>query len=105
MIIVMIEHVIIAFKYGLTLIINDKPTWVIDDEKQQQNKSKDINVKLDLKKEEFKSRGETPLEEVIAAVKLKNKKKAQANLLNSSLGDMDENVSRLELLQRQKQML
>jgi hypothetical protein len=37
---------------------------------------------------------------VIAAVKLKNKKKAQANLLNSSLGDMDENVSRLELLQR-----
>ena len=32
MMIVMIEHIIIAFKYGLTAIINDKPTWVKEEE-------------------------------------------------------------------------
>ena len=32
---------------------------------------------LDLKKEEYKARGETPLEEVISGIKLRNKKKAQ----------------------------
>jgi hypothetical protein len=32
MMIVMIEHIIIAFKYGLTTIINDKPTWVKEEE-------------------------------------------------------------------------
>ena len=32
MIIVMIEHIIIAFKYVLTTIIKDKPTWVKEEE-------------------------------------------------------------------------
>jgi hypothetical protein len=32
MIIVMIEHILICFKYGLTLVINDKPAWIAEEE-------------------------------------------------------------------------
>jgi energy-converting hydrogenase Eha subunit A len=33
MLIVLIEHVIIAFKFGLSIIIKDKPSWVSNEEK------------------------------------------------------------------------
>jgi len=32
MMIVMIEHIIIFFKYTMQSIINDKPSWVISEE-------------------------------------------------------------------------
>lgn len=80
MMIVMIEHIIIAFKYGLTAIINDKPTWVKEEEDDQQARSEAINVMLDLKKEEYKAKGEVPLEDIISKIKTKNKKRAALHL-------------------------
>jgi hypothetical protein len=80
MMIVMIEHIIIAFKFGLTAIINDKPSWVKEEENDQQRRSEAINVMLELKKEEYKARGEVVLEDIISRIKTKNKKRAALHL-------------------------
>lgn len=80
MMIVMIEHIIMVFKYGLTAIINDKPSWVKEQENDQQSQMAAVNVMLDLKKEEYKAKGEVALEDIISGIKTKNKKRAAMQL-------------------------
>ena len=66
---------------------------------------------LDLKKEEYKARGEVVLEDIISRIKTKNKKRAALHLaslqtkLATTIGIGEENLTRMEMLQRQKQML
>jgi hypothetical protein len=63
---------------------------------------------LDLKKEEYKAKGEVALEDIISRIKTKNKKRAalhiasmQANL-RATVGIGEEHLSKMEMLQRQK---
>jgi len=47
----MIEHIIIVFKYLISALINDKPSWVMAEEKERAEKHESVRVILDMKRE------------------------------------------------------
>ena len=54
MIIVMIEHIIIAFKFFLVVIIVDKPSWVTKQEIDIKEGQEELNALLEKKKFEHR---------------------------------------------------
>ena len=74
MLIVMIEHIIIVFKYFISAMINDKPSWVTAEERERSERLEAIRVILDMKREDMKNRGEVPLDEIIEMMKLTQSK-------------------------------
>lgn len=69
MLIVMIEHIIIVFKYFISAMINDKPSWVKHEERQAIEEEEAIKVQMELKREQYKQNGEVPLDEIIEMMK------------------------------------
>ena len=70
MLIVMIEHIIIVFKYFLAAMINDKPTWVVEEERAMAEKGDTVRLSLETKRDQAKARGELPLDEIIDMMKI-----------------------------------
>ena len=70
MLIVMIEHIIIVFKYFLAAMINDKPTWVVEEERAMADKVDTVRFSLEIKRDQAKARGELPLDEIIDMMKI-----------------------------------
>ena len=70
MLIVMIEHVIIVFKYFLGAMIKDKPSWVVEEERAMAEKVDTVRLSLEMKRDQVKSRGEVPLDEIIDLMKI-----------------------------------
>ena len=70
-----------------------------------------MRVMLELKKEECKAKGEIPLEDIIRGIKTRNNKKTAMELahqqtkLSSTLAIGVENLTRMEMLQKKKQMI
>jgi len=102
MLIVMIEHVIIAFKYFLSAMINDKPSWVVAEQREMTERLEGIRVILDMNREEMKNRGEIPLDEIIEIMK-------QTQSKQSNKGDEDDTgfgkLHKLEKQMRKKLIL
>ncbi len=69
MIIVMIEHIIMAFKYFISLMIRDKPEWVTAEEHEQRNNNEAIYQMLEKKKEEYIRKGGVIIEDKIRVLK------------------------------------
>ena len=69
MIIVMIEHIIIVFKFGLSAIIKDKPKWVKNEEQSHVENQPSLLAMLEHKKAEFKKNGGELIEDQIAKIK------------------------------------
>lgn len=55
MIVVLIEHVIIIFKYVLSSVINDKPGWVVKEEREIMENQDELYEMLESKKAEYKN--------------------------------------------------
>ena len=70
MLIVMIEHIIIVFKYFLAALINDKPSWVVEEERAMAEKVDTVRFSLEIKRDQAKARGELPLDEIIDMMKI-----------------------------------
>lgn len=75
MIIVMIEHIIIVFKFGLSAIIKDKPKWVKNEEQSHVENQPSLLAMLELKKAEFKKNGGELIEDQIAKIKDAHKRR------------------------------
>jgi hypothetical protein len=69
MLIVMIEHLILIFKYLIAIMIKDKPQWVADEEHERTADQEKIYELLDQKKDDCKARGEKLLDEQVNAIK------------------------------------
>jgi hypothetical protein len=54
MLIVMIEHIIMACKYFLAAMINDKPTWVLTEEREKPAIQDEVRVLMEMKREKAK---------------------------------------------------
>ncbi|CDW85080.1 anoctamin-like protein [Stylonychia lemnae] len=73
MIIVIIEHAIIVFKLFLSNVIKDKPEWVVQEERTQQEELDNLFEMLDIKAEQVRKDGGKILEDQIKALKDKQK--------------------------------
>lgn len=83
MIIVLIEHVIIVFKFGLAVVIKDKPNWVIKEEQELYENQDQLYAMLEAQKAEFKANGGELLEDQIAEIKDQQRRKATKNILKA----------------------
>ena len=70
MLIVMIEHIIIVFKYFIAAMINDTPSWVLEEKRAIAEKVDTVRSTLDMKRDHAKARGEVPLDEIIDLMKV-----------------------------------
>lgn len=53
MIIILIEHVILLFKFSLSVIIKDKPEWVVKEETMMHDSQDQMMRQIEIKKEEY----------------------------------------------------
>ena len=58
MLIVMIDHIIIVLKYFRAAMINDNPTWVVEEERAMAEKVDIVRFSLEMKRDQAKARGE-----------------------------------------------
>ena len=57
MLVVMVEHIIIGFKYLLAILIKDKPVWVTNAEHEIADSMEAIYDMIDQKEDDFKATG------------------------------------------------
>lgn len=65
MIVVLLEHCIIAVKILTAILIKDKPEWVTKEEHDQNKEMDDLYGVLEIKADEFKAKGGKLLSEKI----------------------------------------
>jgi hypothetical protein len=65
MIIILIEHIIIGAKILLSVIIKDRPEWVLIEEREQEQQMEELYNILDHREKEFRDRGGVPISETI----------------------------------------
>ena len=70
MLIVMIDHIIIVLKYFRAAMINDNPTWVVEEERAMAEKVDTVRFSLEMKRDQAKARGELPLDKIIDIMKI-----------------------------------
>ena len=69
MIVVMVEHIIIAAKFVIAIIIKDKPEWVSKEEHEKLENLENLFEMIDDKKDEYKAKGGVLLEDKINHIK------------------------------------
>jgi Calcium-activated chloride channel len=69
MIIVMIEHIIIGFKLFISIVINDKPQWVTQQEHDLLEYEEEVRESIEAKKQEYLDNGGILLEQQMAEAK------------------------------------
>ena len=65
MLIVMIEHILLAIKMLLQNMIRDEPTWIASLKYQERQEADSIKKRLDQKQEEYEANGGVLLEEQV----------------------------------------
>lgn len=70
MIVVLIEHCILAVKLLIAVLIKDVPDWVTQEKHEQQSQLEHIYDVLDDKAEEFKAKGNKLLADQINEMKV-----------------------------------
>lgn len=76
MIIVMIEHIIITFKYALSVVIDDKPAWVTKEDHDIYESQAQLQDLFEEKLAEYKESGGEPLEDQIKYIRMIHKRRA-----------------------------
>lgn len=83
MIIVMIEHIIITFKFALSTIIKDKPEWVSKEEHEIYESQGLLQELMERKLQEYKEAGNETLEEQVNYIRELQKKKAAKQMMKA----------------------